>query len=105
MCGVVNEQVMRYRRLLANWVINGITRGGPRAGNACGVLGFYYANIESAMHYYRCEDDVYNPLVAGLATGALFSAASGPRVAAAHALYGLAFASVMQAGKYLMNVA
>ena len=85
-------EILRHRRLLANWAINGVMKAGPAYGNAFGVLGFYYANIESGLHWYRGEDDMWNSIAAGVATGALFRSNAGLRVAAASGVYGCAFA-------------
>ena len=90
--GPPGPEILRHRRLLANWAINGVMKAGPAYGNAFGVMGFYYANIESGLHYYRGEDDMWNSVAAGVATGVLFRSNAGLRVAAASGVYGCAFA-------------
>ncbi|KAJ8428439.1 hypothetical protein Cgig2_003512 [Carnegiea gigantea] len=51
-------------------------------GNWAGVIGLMYAGIESGIVAVGDTDDVLNSVAAGLATGAIHKAASGPRVAA-----------------------
>ncbi|KAG6399734.1 hypothetical protein SASPL_141215 [Salvia splendens] len=55
---------------------------GRQIGNRCGVIELMYTGLESGMVTWRDTDDVINSVVAGLATGALYKAASGPRAAA-----------------------
>ncbi|KAG6391036.1 hypothetical protein SASPL_148783 [Salvia splendens] len=55
---------------------------GRQIGNRCGVIWLMYAGLESGMVEWRDTDDVNNSVVAGLATGALYKVASGPRAAA-----------------------
>ena len=96
-------EVFKYRRLLANWVINGVAKSAPSYGNAFGVLGFYYANIESALHYYRAEDDMWNSIAAGVATGVLYRSNAGLRIAATSGAYGCLFAAAMVASRQFGN--
>lgn len=94
-------EVFKYRRLLANWVINGVAKSAPSYGNAFGVLGFYYANMESALHYYRGEDDMWNSLIAGISTGALYRSNAGMRIMATSSMYGLGIAAAMVASRQM----
>ncbi|CAA6673655.1 unnamed protein product [Spirodela intermedia] len=77
-------------KLRVNRILNTSGQTGRRIGNRLGVIGLMYAGLESGMVLTRDTDDWVNSVVAGLGTGALFKAASGPRSAAvAGALGGL----------------
>ncbi|KAL6559984.1 hypothetical protein OROGR_005101 [Orobanche gracilis] len=69
-------------KLKINRVLNGASHTGGQFGNRCGVIGLMYAGLESAMVAVRDTDDTMNSVVAGLGTGVLYKAASGPRSAA-----------------------
>ncbi|XP_021733282.1 mitochondrial import inner membrane translocase subunit TIM23-2-like [Chenopodium quinoa] len=69
-------------KLRVNRVLNSSGLTGRQWGNRAGVIGLMYAGLESGLVKWRDTDDVFNSVVAGLATGALFKAASGPRAAA-----------------------
>ncbi|KAG6402998.1 hypothetical protein SASPL_135213 [Salvia splendens] len=69
-------------KLKINRILNGLGHRGRQIGNCCGVIELMYAGLESGMVTWRDTDDVINSVVAGLATGALYKAASGPRAAA-----------------------
>lgn len=78
-------------KLRVNRVLNASGLNGRQWGNRAGVVGLMYAGIESGIVAVRDTDDVLNSVVAGLATGAIYKAASGPRAAAvAGAIGGLA---------------
>ncbi|KAJ4970117.1 hypothetical protein NE237_003216 [Protea cynaroides] len=86
-------------KLRINRILNSGGQTGRRYGNSLGVVGLIFAGLESGIIYFRGTDDVLNSVVAGLGTGALYKAASGPRSAAvAGAIGGLA-AGVAVAGK------
>ncbi|KAI4301903.1 hypothetical protein L6164_035139 [Bauhinia variegata] len=62
-----------------------------------GVLGLIHAGLESGITHCRGTDDLFNSVVAGLGTGALYTAATGPRSAAiAGAIGGIAVAAVVE---------
>ncbi|KAG6399836.1 hypothetical protein SASPL_141321 [Salvia splendens] len=69
-------------KLKINRILNGLGHRGRQIGNRCGVIELMYAGLESGMVTWRDTDDVINSVVAGLATGALYKAASGQRAAA-----------------------
>lgn len=96
-------EVLKYRRLLANWLINGVAKNGPAYGNAFGILGFYYSNIESGLHWYRGEDDMWNSLAAGVTTGLVYRSNAGLRVAATSGAYGCMFAAMMIVSKQVFG--
>ncbi|XP_022988221.1 mitochondrial import inner membrane translocase subunit TIM23-2-like [Cucurbita maxima] len=86
-------------KLRLNRVLNSGGQLGRRAGNSLGILGLIFAGLESGVIHLRGTDDVLNSIVAGLGTGALYKAASGPRSAAiAGAIGGIAAAAAV-AGK------
>ncbi|KAK3014076.1 hypothetical protein RJ639_008208 [Escallonia herrerae] len=90
-------------KLRVNRVLNSGGHAGRRLGNSLGVLGLIFAGLESAIVHWRGSDDVLNSVGAGLGTGALYRAASGPRSAAiAGAIGGLA-AGAAVAGKQAMR--
>ncbi|KAG9442872.1 hypothetical protein H6P81_018726 [Aristolochia fimbriata] len=69
-------------KLRVNRILNSSGHTGRKFGNRLGVIGLLYAGFESGIVSYRDNDDVINSVLAGLGTGALFKAASGPRSAA-----------------------
>ncbi|CAO2828900.1 unnamed protein product [Amaranthus hypochondriacus] len=68
-------------KLRVNRVLNTSGLAGRQWGNRCGVVCLMYAGLESGLYAVRDADDIFNSLAAGLATGALYKAASGPRAA------------------------
>lgn len=75
-------------KLRVNRVLNSSGLKGRQWGNRAGVVGLMYAALESGMVKLRDTDDVANSIAAGLATGALYKAASGPRAAAVYGAVG-----------------
>lgn len=90
-------------KLRTNRVLNSSGHTGRKFGNRLGVIGLLYAGMESGMVAARGTDDVYNSILAGLGTGALFRATAGLRSAAvAGALGGIAVGTVV-AGKQALK--
>lgn len=90
-------------KLRINRLLNSSGQTGRRFGNSLGIVGLIFAGLESAMVAGRGTDDLLNCVVAGLGTGVLYKAASGPRSAAvAGAIGGLA-AGVAVAGKQVIK--
>ncbi|GBG75249.1 hypothetical protein CBR_g19884 [Chara braunii] len=88
-------------KLRVNRLLNATGHRGRNAGNTLGILGLLYMGMEGAMFSYWGSDDVFNGILAGLGTGALYKAAAGPRTTAiAGAVGGLAAAG-FAAGKQL----
>eukprot|EP00262_Sarcandra_glabra_P011277 TRINITY_DN2709_c0_g1_i1.p1 TRINITY_DN2709_c0_g1~~TRINITY_DN2709_c0_g1_i1.p1 ORF type:complete len:184 (-),score=15.21 TRINITY_DN2709_c0_g1_i1:65-616(-) len=87
-------------KLRINRVLNSSGHTGRKFGNSLGIVGLIFAGLESGIVAARDgTDDLMNSVVAGLGTGALYKAASGPRSAAvAGAIGGLA-AGIAVAGK------
>ncbi|EFJ38440.1 hypothetical protein SELMODRAFT_73724 [Selaginella moellendorffii] len=101
--GIRSREVDDTTKLRLNRVLNASGHTGRSIGNKVGVLGLLYAGVESGTWYLRGADDILNPVLAGLATGALYKAAAGPRTAAiAGALGGIAAGSVV-AGKHIVR--
>ncbi|XP_068640104.1 mitochondrial import inner membrane translocase subunit TIM23-2-like [Aristolochia californica] len=69
-------------KLRVNRILNSSGHTGRKFGNRVGVIGLMYAGLESGIVSFRDDDDIMNSVLAGLGTGALFKAASGPRSAA-----------------------
>ncbi|KMZ75935.1 Mitochondrial import inner membrane translocase subunit tim23 [Zostera marina] len=90
-------------KLRVNRVLNSSGQAGRRVGNRCGVIGLMYAGIESALVTVRDTDDLLNSVVAGLGTGVLFKAASGPRSAAIAGAIGGLMVGVAVAGKQVVK--
>ncbi|CAL0300036.1 unnamed protein product [Lupinus luteus] len=86
-------------KLRLNRVLNSGGQTGRRFGNSVGVLGLIFAGLESGMIHFRGRDDLVNSAIAGLGTGALYRAASGPRSAVIAGAIGGISAAVAVAGK------
>ncbi|KAJ4822267.1 hypothetical protein Tsubulata_006371 [Turnera subulata] len=86
-------------KLRVNRVLNSGGHMGGKFGNTLGVLGLMFAGIESGLLHFRDTDDMVNPMVAGLATGALYRAAKGVRSAAVAGAIGGIAAGLAVAGK------
>lgn len=69
-------------KLRVNRVLNASGLTGRQWGNRLGVIGLMYAGLESGIVMVTDTDDVMSSVAAGLATGVLYKAASGPRAAA-----------------------
>ncbi|KAH7858447.1 hypothetical protein Vadar_023967 [Vaccinium darrowii] len=89
-------------KLKVNRILNGSGHGGRKFGNRAGVIGLMYAGLESGMVAIRDTDDVVNSVVAGLGTGALYKAASGPRSAAVAGAIGGVVVGLAVTGKQFM---
>lgn len=90
-------------KLKINRILNGSGHGGSRIANRCGVIGLLYAGLESGMVAARDTDDVMNSVAAGLVTGALYKAASGPRSAAVAGAIGGVMVGIAVAGKQALK--
>ncbi|CAA0822415.1 Mitochondrial import inner membrane translocase subunit TIM23-1 [Striga hermonthica] len=90
-------------KLKINRILNGSGLAGRQIGNRCGVIGLMYAGLESGMISVRGTDDVANSLAAGLATGALYKAAAGPRSAAVAGAIGGVVVGIAVAGKQALK--
>ncbi|XP_072961334.1 mitochondrial import inner membrane translocase subunit TIM23-2-like [Typha angustifolia] len=90
-------------KLRVNRVLNSSGQVGRRMGNSMGVLGLIFAGLESGISVATGDEGVMSTVVAGLGTGAVYKAASGPRSAAvAGAIGGLA-AGIAVAGKHVVK--
>ena len=99
-------------KLRVNRVLNA---GGHRArslGNTLGILGLFYAALESGVVHLRGggssfpadeRNNVANSAAAGLCTGILFKIASGPRAAAFAGAVGGTIAGAAVAGKHALK--
>ncbi|GER28392.1 mitochondrial import inner membrane translocase [Striga asiatica] len=90
-------------KLKVNRILNGSGLAGRQVGNRCGVIGLMYAALESGMVAVRDTDDVVNSVVAGLATGALYKAAAGPRSAAVAGAIGGVLVGLAVTGKQALK--
>ncbi|CAM8888452.1 hypothetical protein QQ045_024534 [Rhodiola kirilowii] len=90
-------------KLRINRVLNSGGSTGRRFGNTLGVLGLIYGGLESAANYYRDSDDSLNSFMAGLGTGALYRAASGPRSAVIAGAIGGITAATAVTGKQMLK--
>ncbi|CAK9179929.1 unnamed protein product [Ilex paraguariensis] len=90
-------------KLRANRILNSSGHTGRKFGNRAGVIGLLYAGMESGMMAVRDTDDVINSVVAGLGTGALYKAASGPRSAAVAGAIGGVVVGLAVTGKQFVG--
>ena len=88
-------------KIRINRILNSSGHHGRVAGNTLGVLGLLYGGLEGASCQYRGTDDVFNSLLAGLVTGALYKAAAGPRTAAIAGAVGGVAAGALAASRHL----
>ncbi|GAB4835989.1 hypothetical protein Ancab_000908 [Ancistrocladus abbreviatus] len=86
-------------KIRINRVLNAGGHTGRRFGNSLGVVGMMFAGIESWLIHVRDSDDLLNSVGAGLGTGALYRAASGPRSAVIAGAFGGLAAGLAVAGK------
>ncbi|KAF8379966.1 hypothetical protein HHK36_027432 [Tetracentron sinense] len=92
-------------KLRVNRILNASGHSGRKFGNRVGVIGLLYAGLESGIVAVRDTDDVMNSVLAGLGTGALFKAASGPRSAAvAGAIGGLMVGAAVAAKQLKFHI-
>lgn len=101
--GVKSIEATDTLKLKINRILNGSGHAGRQIGNRCGVIGLMYAGLESGMVAIRDTDDVINSVVAGLGTGALYKAASGPRSAAVAGAIGGVAVGLAVAGKQALK--
>lgn len=90
-------------KLKVNRILNGSGHAGRKFGNRAGVIGLMFAGLESGMVALRDTDDVVNSVVAGLGTGALYKAASGPRSAAVAGAIGGMVVGLAVTGKQVLK--
>ncbi|KAJ0979236.1 hypothetical protein J5N97_014710 [Dioscorea zingiberensis] len=88
-------------KLRLNRVLNSSGQVGRRYGNSLGVLGLIFGGLESGVSYATGKDGVWTSVAAGLGTGAIYKAASGPRSAAIAGAIGGVAAALSVAGKHL----
>ena len=86
-------------KIRINRILNSSGHRGRVAANTLGVLGLLYGGLEGAAVHFRSTDDVYNSIIAGLGTGALYKAAAGPRTAVIAGAVGGITAAAWTAGK------
>ncbi|KAL8522578.1 hypothetical protein ACS0TY_012652 [Phlomoides rotata] len=101
--GVKSIETTDTLKLKINRILNGSGHAGRQIGNRCGVIGLMYAGLESGMVVVRDTDDVINSVVAGLGTGVLYKAASGPRSAAVAGAIGGVVVGLAVAGKQALK--
>ena len=94
-------------KLRVNRVLNAGGHRGRSLGNTLGILGLFYAALESGIVHLRGASDernnVANSVAAGLCTGVLFKVASGPRAAAFAGAVGATIAGTAVAGKHALK--
>eukprot|EP00252_Welwitschia_mirabilis_P019352 TRINITY_DN4452_c0_g2_i1.p1 TRINITY_DN4452_c0_g2~~TRINITY_DN4452_c0_g2_i1.p1 ORF type:complete len:192 (-),score=12.61 TRINITY_DN4452_c0_g2_i1:1038-1613(-) len=91
-------------KLRINRVLNASGHSGRKFGNKLGVIGLLYAGMESGIVAARNgQDDIWNSVSAGLATGALYRATAGPRSAAVAGAIGGVVVGALVAGKQVLR--
>ncbi|CAI9102591.1 OLC1v1000882C1 [Oldenlandia corymbosa var. corymbosa] len=90
-------------KLVINRVLNSGGSGGRKFGNRLGVMGLMFSVLESSLYNLRGEDDALNYVAAGLATGAIFKAAAGPRSAAVAGGLGAVLGGAAVVGKKVVK--
>ncbi|XP_047325700.1 mitochondrial import inner membrane translocase subunit TIM23-2-like [Impatiens glandulifera] len=101
--GVKSSEAGDSMKLRVNRILNASGHSGRTLGNRAGVLGLLYAGTESGMVMLRDTDDIVNSIVAGLGTGALYKAASGPRSAAVAGAIGGVAVGLAVTGKQMLK--
>ncbi|MED6185419.1 hypothetical protein PIB30_056886 [Stylosanthes scabra] len=90
-------------KLRINRILNSSGHAGRTWGNRLGVIGLLYSGIESAMMETRDTDDVWNSVVAGLGTGALYRISGGVRSAAVAGAVGVVVAGTVVTAKQALK--
>ncbi|ESQ49600.1 hypothetical protein EUTSA_v10021936mg, partial [Eutrema salsugineum] len=91
-------------KIWANRILNSGGLAARRGGNCLGSLGLMYAALQSGVTYLRDGDDEsLSTVIAGLATGAIYRAASGPRSAVIAGLAGGITAFVAVSGRGIVR--
>ncbi|XAR49915.1 hypothetical protein NMG60_11004098 [Bertholletia excelsa] len=101
--GVIASEPGDTAKLRVNRVLNASGQAARSFGNRAGVIGLMFAGLESGIVAVRDTDDMVNSVLAGLGTGALYKAASGPRSAAVAGAIGGAVAGLAVAAKQLLK--
>ena len=69
------------QRIRINGVLNAVGKQGPGLGNGLGCLAMMYSIFESLAYNVRGEDDLLNPIGAGVLSGAIYKSTAGVRMA------------------------
>ncbi|XXG59846.1 hypothetical protein AAC387_Pa04g1859 [Persea americana] len=101
--GVKASETGDTLKLRVNRILNASGHSGRRIGNRLGAIGLLYAGLESGIVAIRDTDDLTNSVLAGLGTGALFKAASGPRSAAVAGAVGGLMVGAAVLGKQMVK--
>lgn len=88
----VRASAGKASKLRINAVLNAAGKRGALAANSLGVLALLFSVTESAAHNYVEDDTMWNYMVAGAASGALFKSTKGPRAVVIWAAGGAAVA-------------
>ncbi|OMO96393.1 Mitochondrial inner membrane translocase subunit Tim17/Tim22/Tim23/peroxisomal protein PMP24 [Corchorus olitorius] len=99
--GILAAEAGETLKLRLNRVLNSGGQKGGKFGNSLGIVGLIFSGLESGLVYLRGSDDVLNTILAGLGTGAIYRAASGPRSAAIAGAIGGITAAAAVAGKHM----